>query len=124
MSVQLIFKVATWLLSLAFLSGLVLAGRHFVTGSRPLPWLGKLHGFAVSGAISLLVFAWVNVGLGSTGSYGLLALLVAAVGGLVLTFGFRFRQKPLPDGLVFAHMCVAFVGFLIIFLVSRPPLIP
>ena len=122
MDVQLIFKVATWLLSLAFLSGLVLAGRHFVTGSRPLPWLGKLHGFSVSGAISLLIFAWVNVGLGSAGSYGLLALLVAAAGGLLMTLGFRFRQKPLPDGLVFAHMCVAFVGFLIIFLVSRPQL--
>ena len=123
MSVQLIFKAANWLLSLAFLSGLVLAGRHFVTGSRPVPWLGKLHGFAASGAISLLVFAWVNVDLGSAGSYGLLALLVAAAGGLLLTLGFRFRQKPLPDGLVFAHMCVAFVGFLIIFFVSRAQLI-
>lgn len=122
MDVQLIFKVATWLLSLAFLSGLVLAGRHFVTGSKPLPWLGKLHGFSVSGAISLLIFAWVNVGLGSAGSYGLLALLVAAAGGLLLALGFRSRQKSLPDGLVFAHMCVAFVGFLIIFLVSRPQL--
>lgn len=123
MSLQLIFKVANWLLSLAFLSGLAMAGRHFVTGSRPVPWLGKLHGFAASGAISLLVFAWVNVGLGSAGSYGLLALLVAAAGGLVLTLGFRFRQQILPDGLVFAHMCVAFVGFLIIFLVSRAQLI-
>jgi hypothetical protein len=122
-NVQLIFKVATWLLSLAFLSGLVLAGRHFVTGSKSAPWLGKLHGLSVSAAISLLVFAWVNVGLGSAGSYGLLALLVAAAGGLVLTLGFRSRQKPLPDGLVFAHMCVAFVGFFMIFLVSRPQLI-
>jgi hypothetical protein len=120
---QLILKAATWLLSLAFVSGLVLAGRHFLTASRSLPWLGKLHGFSVMGAVSLLVFAWATVGLGVAGSYGLLALLVAASAGLLLTLGFRFRQKALPDGLVFTHMCIAFVGFLIIFLVSRSQLV-
>ena len=120
---QLVLKVATWLLWLVFITGLVLAGRHFVTHSKSLPWLGKLHGFAVSAALSLLVFAWINAGLGSAGEYGLLALVAAAAGGLILTFGFRIRQKPLPDGLVFAHICVAFVGFLIIFFDSRSQLI-
>ena len=119
MNVQLVLKAATWLLSLAFLSGLALAVRHFASSSRPVPWLGKLHGFCVAGALSLLVFAWASAGLSSAGAYGLLALVVAAAGGLLLSLGYRSRQKMLPDGLVFAHMCVAFIGFLIIFLVSR-----
>ena len=114
--VKLILRAAVWLLSLSFLSGLVLAGAHFIGGRRPPTWLGKLHGFTVSAAISLLTYAWVNGGLGPAGSYGLFALLVAASAGLVFTLGFRSKQKSLQDGLVFAHMSAAFVGILMVFL--------
>ena len=114
--VKLVLRVSVWLLSVSFLSGLVLAGAHFIGGRRPLTWLGKLHGFAASATISLLTYAWVNGGLGPASSFGLLVLLLAAAAGLVFTLGFRSKQKPLQDGLVCAHMSAAFVGILMVFL--------
>ena len=105
-----------WLLSLAFTSGLVLAGLHFVTDMRSPRWLGKLHGFSVSSAVALLVFAWGTVGLGQAGTYGLLALFLAAGAGVTINLAFSSNRKPVPDWLLFIHMCVAFIGFLMVFL--------
>lgn len=91
---------------------------RFASEKPSPPWIAKLHGFAAVGALSLLVFGWVNIGFSSAGVYGLLILLVAAAGGLALNLGFHWRHKPLPEWLVFAHMSIAFVGFLIVGMVG------
>ena len=114
LEVKLIFQMATWLLSIAFLSGLAMAGIRFASEKPNPPWLTKLHGFAAVSAISLLTFGWATVGLGRAGIYGLLILLIAAAAGIVLNLVFHWRNRPLPEWLVFAHMCAAFLGFLII----------
>lgn len=116
MEIRLIFKTLLWLLSLAFMSGLVLAGFHFLTDRRSPPWLGKLHSFSVLGAISLLGFAWLTGELGQAGTYGLLALFLAAGSGLTINLCIGSNRKQAPDWLVFVHMCVAFIGFLMVFL--------
>ncbi len=85
------------------------------------PWLAKLHGFAAAGALSLLVFGWANVSFPRSGLYGLLMLLAAAAAGLFLNLGYRWRRKPLPEWLVFAHMAIAFIGFLPVGVVSLSP---
>ena len=87
---------------------------RFATDRTSPPWVAKLHGFAAAAALSLLIFGWANVALPRASLYGLLTLLVAAGGGLVLNLGYHWRQKPLPEWLVFAHMSVAFVGFLVV----------
>lgn len=114
LEVKLIFRAATWLLAVAFFSGLAMALIRFATDRSSPRWIAKLHGFAAASAISLLFFAWLNGGLVRAGLYGLLILLVAAAGGLYLNLGFHWRRKPLPEWLVFAHLSVAFIGFLIV----------
>lgn len=111
---KLIFRAATWLLSVAFVSGLAMALIRFATDRPSPPWVAKLHGFAAAGAISLLIFGWVNVSFSRPGLYGLLTLMVAAAVGLFLNLGYHWKRKPLPEWLVFAHMCVAFIGFLLV----------
>ena len=115
---KLIFSAATWLLSVAFVSGIAMAFIRFAT-DRPSPlWVAKLHGFAAAAAIALLIFGWANVAFPRAGVYGLLTLLVAAAGGLVMNLGFHWKQKPLPEWLVFAHMSVAFIGLVIVGVVT------
>ena len=111
---KLIFQAATWLLTLAFFSGLAMAIILFGTDKRAPFWIAKLHGYAATAAITLLIFGQLNIGLSRFGLYGLLTLLFAASGGLVLNLGFSWRQQPLPQWLVFVHMSVAFVGFLMV----------
>jgi hypothetical protein len=111
---KLIFRVATWLLSVAFVSGLALAFVRFASDRPSPPWVAKLHGFAAVGAVTLLVFGWTNAAFPRAGAYGLATLLVAAAGGLFLNLGYHWKHQPLPEWLVFAHMSVAFVGFLVV----------
>ena len=87
---------------------------RFATDRPSPPWVAKLHGFAAAAALSLLIFGWANVAFPRTGLYGLLTLLVAAAGGLVLNLGYHWKQKPLPEWLVFAHMSVAFIGLVVV----------
>jgi hypothetical protein len=114
---KLIFRAATLLLTIAFFSGLVMAGIRFGSDRQSPPWLAKLHGFAAVAALSLLVFGWLNTTFSNTAAFGLITLLLAAAAGLLLNLGYHWKQKPLPEGLVFVHMSVAFVGFLVIFIV-------
>ena len=113
-----IFQAATWLLCIAFLSGLFLAGIRFATDRPSPPWVAKIHGFSVVGAISLLIFAWVKFTLPSIGVYGVLILFVAAIGGLVLNLRYHWNQKPLPEWLVFVHMTLGFMGLILIALLT------
>ena len=103
---------------MAFVSGLAMAIIRFATDRPSPPWVAKLHGFAAAGAISLLVFGWANVSFSRPGFYGLITLLVAAAAGLLLNLGYHWKQKPLPEWLVFVHMSVAFMGFLLIGVVT------
>ncbi len=118
LSSNAIFGPIVWLLSVAFASGLAMAGIRFASDRPSPPWLAKLHGYAAVGAISLLGFAWTQAALPAAGQYGLIALLVAAAGGLLLNLGYHWRGRPLPEGLVFAHMSVAFIGVLIVGVVT------
>jgi hypothetical protein len=111
---KLIFRAATWLLAVAFVSGLAMALIRFGTEKPSPPWVAKLHGLAAAAALSLLIFGWANVGVPRAGLFGLLTLLLAAAGGLFLNLGYHWRQKPLPEWLVFAHMSIAFIGFLVV----------
>lgn len=85
---------------------------RFASDRRSPLWIAKSHGVAAASALSLLLFGWVNFSFPRAGLYGLVTLLVAAAGGLFLNLGYHWQKKALPEWLVFAHMSVAFVGFL------------
>lgn len=109
---------AVALLSLALATGLVLAGIRFFS-DRPSPvWLARLHGLAALVAVALLARVWMTSGRPADAvAFALAALVIAAGGGLALDLGWRRRRRPLPEGLVFAHLSVAFVGSLVALMV-------
>ncbi len=121
MEVTLIFRAATSSLALAFFTGLAMAFIRFGSDRQSPPWLAKLHGFAAAAALSLLGFGWVYAVFSRAASVALLLLLIAAAGGVVLNLGYHWKHRPLPEGLLFAHMSLAFVGFLVMFLVMISP---
>jgi hypothetical protein len=110
----LILRAAMPLLALAFFSGLVMAGIRFATDRQSPPWLAKLHGYAAIAALALLSYGWASLALSQAASFGVLALVIAAVGGVVLNLHYHWKQRPLPEWLVFAHMSVAFIGTLFV----------
>lgn len=107
-----IFRSASILLALAFAVGLVMAGIRFGTDKPSPPWMPKLHGFAAIAALALLGFGWTNLPFSRAASFGVLATLLAAASGVVLNLAYHWKQRPLPEWLVFVHMSIAFVGFL------------
>lgn len=118
MEASLIFRAAAGLLTLAFVSGLAMAAIRFASDLASPPWLAKLHGFAAIGALALLGLAWASLALPPTGLYGLLILAAAAASGVMLNLGYHWKNKPLPEGLVFVHMSIAFIGFVIVGLMT------
>jgi hypothetical protein len=117
-----ILRPANMLLAVAFASGLVLAFIRFGTDRESPPWIAKLHGFAAAAALTLLVAGWAQAPATHGATFAVATLLVAAAAGLLLNLGYHWRHKALPEGLVFAHMSVAFIGFLValILMISRP----
>ena len=109
-----LLRAAGLLLALAAVSGLALAGIRFCTDRSSPPWLAKLHGFAAVAALTLLLLGWARGELPRAVSVALPLLLLAAVGGVVLNLGYHARRSALPEWLVFLHMSVAFVGFLVV----------
>jgi hypothetical protein len=109
---RIIFRTATTLLALAFALGLVLAGIRFGTDKPSPPWMPKLHGFAAIAALALLGCGWAYLPFSRAASFGTLATLAAAASGVVLNLGYRWKQRPLPEGLVFVHMSIAFIAIL------------
>jgi hypothetical protein len=118
LDVTLIFRTTSASLAVAFVSGLAMAFIRFGSDRQSPPWLAKLHGFAAAAALALLGFAWLHAAFSRVESLALLLLLLAAAGGIGLNLGYHWKQKPLPEALLFAHMSVAFVGFLLMFLVT------
>ncbi|OYV01372.1 MAG: hypothetical protein CFE45_05120 [Burkholderiales bacterium PBB5] len=111
----MVLRSATACLGLAFASGLVMAGIRFASDRASPPWLAKLHGFAAVAGLTLLLggAAWFS-GLSPSTVWALGLLGAAAASGLVLNLAYHWRQRPLPEGLLFAHMSLAFVGGLMV----------
>jgi hypothetical protein len=107
----LIMKTACVLLAIAALGGLVMAGMRF--GGKPLPptWLAMLHGFLSAAALTLLLYAYITVGLPALAAWALLLFLIAAAGGTFLNLNYHWKMQPLPKGLIVGHAGVAVVGF-------------
>lgn len=108
--------VVNTLLSVALASGLVMAGYRFGADKAPPPWLTKLHGYAAVAALAVLMFSWTQAAPSRAAVMGVVCLLLAAALGLVLNLAYHWRQRALPEGLVFVHMSIAFLGWLMVFL--------
>jgi hypothetical protein len=107
----LIMKTASVLLALAALGGLTMAGIRF--GGKPQPpiWLAMLHGFLSAAALTLLLYAYLTVGLPTLAAWALLLFLLAAAGGAFLNLNYHWKLLPLPKGMIVGHAAIAVIGF-------------
>ena len=119
MSLAPLFRAASALLALALASGVGMIFVRFGSDRPSPPWLAKLHGLAAAGAITLLAFGWAQApAFPDAAVVGLAVLAAGALGGLVLNLAYHWPGRPLPEWLVFAHLAVASLGFLLVGVVT------
>jgi len=73
-----------------------------------------LHGLLSAAAVTLLLYAYLTVGLPALAGWALLLLLIAAAGGAFLNLNYHWKMLPLPMGLIAGHAGVAVIGFVLL----------
>jgi len=104
-------RAAVWLLALAALGGLVMAGQRFARRQNPPAWLSMLHGFLAASALTLIIAAWLGPGVPALALAALALFVLAALGGVALNLGYQWKQRLLPATLVVGHALLAVTGF-------------
>ena len=104
-------RTALALLTLAALGGLAMAVTRFGKGSNPSSALAMAHGLLAGAALTLLIYAYFTVGLPATACWAVVALAVAASGGVYLNLRYHAPRLPLPKGIVVIHGIVAVAGY-------------
>jgi hypothetical protein len=110
----LIMKTACVLLAIAAAGGLTLAGISFGGKAQPPAWLAMLHGLLAGAAVTLLLYAYLTVGLPALASWALLLFLAAAAGGAFLNLNYHWKKLPLPKALIVGHAGAAVAGFVLL----------
>jgi len=111
MDAMIMLQTAVVLFAIAAVGGLVMASIRFLSNTNPPAALALLHGLLASAGLTLVAFAAVTVGIPVIGLIGLVLLLAAAAGGLVLNLGYQWKQRLLSGALVIGHAALAVVGF-------------
>jgi len=106
-----------WLIIILFAAaaviGLTMAIAAFQGKFPPVP-SAVLHGIFAASALVLLLIAVLSQGVAGPAAWALGLLLLAALGGFGLAFGFHARKQPLPKTFVAGHALLAALGFLIL----------
>ena len=109
-------QAAAIVLGLAALGGLTLATIRLMGTPRPPTWMALGHGAVAATGLVLLVYAAIDPGIPFTAQVALGAMVLAALGGLGIFFGFHLRAKPLPIPLIVGHGLIAASGYLLLLL--------
>jgi hypothetical protein len=118
MDAQLMLRTAVVLLLVTALGGLLAAGFRFSGRPHPPSFIAMLHGLVAAAGLTLVLYVAFANGLPQGGWIGLVALLVAALGGLVLNLGYHWKNQALPIWLVLVHAVVAAAGVVILCLAA------
>jgi hypothetical protein len=114
MDVQTMLRTAVVLLAVTAAGGLLAAAFRFSGRPHPPSFLAMVHGLLAAAGLTLVLYVAVTNGLPGGAWLGLLALLAAVLGGLVLNLGYHWKNQPLPVWLVLVHAAVAAVGLVVL----------
>jgi hypothetical protein len=109
-----VLNTAALILVLAALGGLTMASLRL--SGRPLPptWLALGHGaIAATGLVLVAREAFIAT-LPGRGNLALGCIAAAAVGGLIMFFGFHRKGRPLPIPFVLGHGLLALTGVILL----------
>lgn len=101
------------LFALAAVVGLTMALRAFRGRLPPVP-SAVAHGLLAASALALLVITVLAQGAAGLLAWALGLFLVAAIGGLILAFGFHARNRSLPQGFLAGHALLGAAGLLLL----------
>jgi len=102
------------LFALAAAGGLVLAGVRVFVGRNPPASLALLHGLLAGAGLTLLLFAAFTAGLPTLALWGLVLLVLAACGGLVMDLHYAWNRNLIPPPLMYGHAVIAVAGFILL----------
>lgn len=107
-------QLAAIILGAAALGGIIMAGIRL--SGKPLPptWLAVVHGLAAATGVGVLAYHAATTGLPDKANYALGVFVLAAVGGLVMFFGYHQRGRPLPVAFVLVHGLIAIAGYVLL----------
>lgn len=114
METQLMIRTAIVLLALTGAGGLLMAGIRFSGAPRPPSSIAMLHGLLASAGLTLLLYGGIVHGLPGMAWLGIVLLVGAALGGLVLNLAYHAKALPLPIWLVLTHAAIAVVGLVVV----------
>jgi hypothetical protein len=113
MDIQNLFRTAIVLLALTAVGGLLLAGIRF-SGKQPPTTVAMLHGLLAASGLTLLLYGAFTAGLPGNAWLGIVLLLAAALGGMVLNLRYHWNRELLPIWFVLVHAAIAVAGFLVL----------
>jgi hypothetical protein len=114
MDTQLMLRTAVVLLAITALGGLLMAGIRFSGRPHPPTAIAMVHGLLAASALTLLLYVAVVAGLPGGAWFGLVLLVLAALGGIILNLHYHWERVALPIWLVLVHAAIAAVGFVVL----------
>lgn len=114
MDVQTMLRTAVVLLAITALGGLLMAGMRFSGRPHPPTLITMVHGLLAASGLTLILYPAFTSGLPGNGWLGLILLLAAVLGGLVLNLRFHWERKELPVWLILVHAAAAAIGLVVL----------
>jgi hypothetical protein len=95
MDVQTMLRTAVILLAVTALGGLLMAGMRFSGRPHPPTLITMVHGLLAASGLTLVLYVAFTAGLPGSGWIGLVLLLAAVLGGLVLNLRYHWERLEL-----------------------------
>ena len=114
MDAQTMLRTAIVLLAITAVGGLLMAGLRFSGHPRPPSSIAMVHGLLAAAGLTLILYAGLASGMPGGGWGGLVLLLIAVLGGLVLNLRYHSEGIELPIGLMLGHAALAVAGFVVL----------
>jgi len=111
MGIHTMLQVASVLLLVTAVGGVVMAIVRFARGRNPPAWMSMLHGLLAGAGLTLIACAAFSAGIPALAIAGLVLLGLAAAVGALLNLAYQWKQRLLPAMLVAVHATLAVVGF-------------
>lgn len=103
-------RTAVVLLLLTAGGGVLMAARRLAAKKNPPDWLAMAHGLLAAAAFTLIIYAAFQEGIPASGMTGIVVLLVAAAGGIVMNLHYHLAGKLIPAWLLHVHILLGVVG--------------
>ncbi|WP_156401382.1 hypothetical protein [Duganella sp. Root1480D1] len=110
MDTQTILFVACVLFGVAAAGGIVMALIRLGKKANPPHWIAMLHGFIAAAGVTLLAYVTIFSHVPDLAHIGLLALLLAAIGGVWMDLGRHQQGVLIPSAVMIGHALVAVAG--------------